>query len=141
MKTQQKTNEKDDRSIAYGFRRELDIPFEEAVRLTREALATEGFGVLCEIDIKEKLKEKLGIDFRKYVILGACNPPLAFEALQEEIDLGLLLPCNVVVYEQNSKAVVGAIDAAKMMSVVGNEKLSETAQQVNEKLRRVIAGL
>ena len=102
---------------------------------------TEGFGVLCEIDIKEKLKEKLGIDFRKYVILGGCNPPLAFEALQEEIDLGLLLPCNVVVYEQDSKAVVGAIDAAKMMSVVGNEKLNKTAQQVNEKLRRVISGL
>jgi uncharacterized protein (DUF302 family) len=140
MKPQQKTNEKDTR-IPYGFRRELDVPFEEAVRLTRDALATEGFGVLCEIDIKEKLKEKLGIDFRKYVILGACNPPLAFEALQEEIDLGLLLPCNVVVYEQDSRAVVGAIDAAKMMSVVGNEKLNKTAQLVNEKLRRVIAGL
>jgi uncharacterized protein (DUF302 family) len=141
LKTQQETNKNDNTSIRYGFRRELDVPFEEAVRLTRAALADEGFGVLCEIDIKEKLKEKLGIDFRKYVILGACNPPLAFEALQEEIDLGLLLPCNVVVYEQDSKTIVGAIDATKMMSVVGNERLNKTAQVVDEKLRSVIAGL
>jgi uncharacterized protein (DUF302 family) len=141
MKTQQKTSEKDSRKIAYGYRRELDMPFEDAVRHTRAALADEGFGILCEIDIKEKLKEKLGIDFRKYVILGSCNPPLAFEALQEEIDLGLLLPCNVVVYEEDSRAVVSAIDASKMMSVVGNEKLNKTAQLVNEKLHCVIDGL
>jgi len=141
MNTKQAENKKDQPAISYGFRRELGIPFEEAVPLTRAALASEGFGVLCEIDIKEKLKEKLGTDFRKYVILGACNPPLALEALQEELDLGLLLPCNVVVYEQDSKAVVCAIDAAKMMSVVGNEKLNKTAQMVNEKLHRVIASL
>src|SRR5688572_31462340 len=125
----------------FGFSKTIDLPYKQAVEKVRAALKDEGFGILREIDIKEKLKEKLGIDFRKYVILGACNPPLAFEALQEEIDLGLLLPCNVVVYEQDSKAVVGAIDATKMMSVVGNAKLNKTAQQVNEKLRRVIAGL
>jgi len=141
MKTQMET-EKDGRgSINYGFRRELKAPFDEAVERTRTALADEGFGVLCEIDIKEKLKEKLGVDFRNYLILGACNPPLAFEALKEEIDLGLLLPCNVVVYEVDSGTVVAAIDAAKMMTVVGNKDLDKTAGVVNEKLQRVIKSL
>ena len=141
MKTKQVTDKNFVTTIGYGFRRELEMPFDQAVERTREALAGEGFGVLCEIDIKEKLKEKLGIDFRNYLILGACNPPLAFEALQEEIDLGLLLPCNVVVYEQDAKVAVGVIDAAKMMSVVGNENLNKTAQTVNDKLRRVIEAL
>ena len=141
MKTKQVTDKNFVTTIGYGFRRELEMPFDQAVERTREALAGEGFGVLCEIDIKEKLKEKLGVDFRNYLILGACNPPLAFEALQEEIDLGLLLPCNVVVYEQDSKVAVGVIDAAKMMSVVGNENLNKTAQTVNDKLRRVIEAL
>jgi uncharacterized protein (DUF302 family) len=135
MKTQTK------RAINYGFRRELDVPFDEAVERTRTALANEGFGVLCDIDIKAKLKEKLGVDFGNYMILGACNPPLAFEALQEEIDLGLLLPCNVVVYEEGPKTVVSVIDAASMMSVVGNDRLNMTAQAVNEKLQRVIEAL
>ena len=112
--------------------------FDEAVERTRAALAGEGFGVLCEIDIKAKLKEKLGVDFANYVILGACNPALAYEALQQEIDLGLLLPCNVVVYEEGHKTIVSVIDAARMMSVVDNEYLDQTAQAVNEKLQRVI---
>jgi len=97
--------------------------------------------VLCEIDIKEKLKEKLGVDFRNYVILGACNPALAYQTLQEEINIGLLLPCNVIVYEQDGRSVVSAVDAARMLSVVGNPKLESTASQVNEKLRRVIDNL
>jgi uncharacterized protein (DUF302 family) len=125
----------------YGFKREMEVPFDEAVERTRTALAGEGFGVLCEIDIKAKLKEKLGVDFGNYVILGACNPALAFEALQEEIDLGLLLPCNVVVYQEGPKTLVGVIDAARMMSVVGNEQLNKTAQAVNEKLQRVIEAI
>ena len=141
MKTKQEVDKNFVTTIGYGFRRELEMPFDQAVQRTRDALAGEGFGVLCEIDIKQKLKEKLGIDFRNYLILGACNPPLAFEALQEEIDLGLLLPCNVVVYEQDAKVAVGVIDAAKMMSVVGNENLNKTAQTVNDKLRRVIEAL
>ena len=124
--------------ISYGYGRSLSLPFVEAVELARAALKSEGFGVLCEIDIKEKLKEKLDVDFRKYVILGACNPPLAYKTLQEEINIGLLLPCNVVVYEQGGRSVVAAIDAAKMLSVVGNDKLMATAGDVNEKLRRVI---
>ena len=125
----------------YGFSKTIDLPYAEAVEKARAALQAEGFGVLCEIDIKEKLKEKLGVDFRNYVILGACNPPLAYETLKEEIDIGLLLPCNVIVYEQNGGTVVSAVDAAKMLSVVGNPKLEATARTVNEKLRRVINSL
>ena len=123
---------------SYGFSKTVDIPYAEAVERARTALQNEGFGVLCEIDIKEKLKEKLGVDFRNYVILGACNPPLAYETLQREINIGLLLPCNVIVYESDGGAVVSAIDAAKMLSVVGNPELETTSQQVNERLRRVI---
>lgn len=127
---------------SYSYKRTLDISYSEAVGQTKEALKTEGFGVLCEIDIKEKLKEKLGVDFCNYVILGACNPPIAYQALQEEIDLGLLLPCNVVVYEmKEGETVVAAIDAAKMLSIVGNPKLQTAAETVNEKLRRAIDGI
>ncbi len=127
--------------LSYGHSRTLDLPYSQAVERAREALKAEGFGVLCEIDIKEKLKEKLGVDFRHYVILGACNPTLAYQTLQEELGIGLLLPCNVVVYEQDGRSVVAAIDAVKMLSVIGNPKLEATASQVNEKLRRVIDSL
>ena len=125
----------------YGFSKTIDLPYEEAVEKARAALKAEGFGVLSEIDIREKLKEKLGVDFRRYVILGACNPALAYETLQEEINIGLLLPCNVIVYEQDGRTVVAAVDAAKMLSVVGNPTLESTASKVNEKLRRVIESL
>lgn len=126
---------------AYGYSRTFDLGYAEAVERTREALKTEGFGVLCEIDIKEKLKQKLGVDFRNYLIIGACNPPLAYQTLQEEINIGLLLPCNVIVYEKDGRIVVSAVDAARMLSVVGNPKLESIAATVNEKLRRVIDGL
>ncbi|HKY30524.1 MAG TPA: DUF302 domain-containing protein [Pyrinomonadaceae bacterium] len=125
----------------YGFSKTVNLPYAEAVEKTRTALKEEGFGVLCEINIKEKLKEKLGVDFRNYVILGACNPPLAYETLQQEINIGLLLPCNVIVYEDAGRTVVSAIDAAKMLSVVGNPKLDSTAGVVNEKLRRVVESI
>lgn len=128
----------------YGFSKTVDIPYQEAVGKARAALKTEGFGVLCEIDIKEKLKEKLGVDFRNYVILGACNPPLAYKTLQEEIDIGLLLPCNVIVYEADEagKSVVAAIDARAMLSVVkNNPTLEAIAAEVNERLERVVAQL
>ncbi len=127
--------------IIYGYSRTLDLAYDQAVEHTREALKAEGFGVLSEIDIKEKLKEKLGVNFRNYVILGACNPALAYETLQQELDIGLLLPCNVIVYELDGKTVVSAVDAAKMLSVVGNPKLEPTAGKVNEKLHRVIDSL
>ena len=128
-------------SIDYGYSRVVDMPYAQAVERAREALKSEGFGVLCEIDIKEKLKEKLGVDFRNYVILGACNPPLAYQTLQEEINIGLLLPCNVIVYEEGDRSIVAAIDAAKMLSVVGNPKLESMAGVVNEKLKRVIESM
>lgn len=127
--------------VKYGFVKTLQLPYAEVVEKTRAALKEEGFGVLCEIDIKEKLKEKLGVDFRNYVILGACNPPLAYETLQQELNIGLLLPCNVVVYEDAGHTVVAAIDAARMLSVVGNPNLTATAGAVNEKLRRAIESI
>jgi uncharacterized protein (DUF302 family) len=128
----------------YGFSKTIDLPYKEAVEKARAALKEEGFGVLCEIDIKGKLKEKLGVDFRNYVILGACNPALAYKTLQQEINIGLLLPCNVIVYEADEagKSVVAAIDARMMMSVVGdNATLDAVATEVNEKLKRVVAQL
>jgi uncharacterized protein (DUF302 family) len=128
----------------FGFSKTVDLPYKEAVEKTRGALKEEGFGVLCEIDLKEKLKEKLGVDFRNYVILGACNPPLAYKSLQSEINIGLLLPCNVIVYEAENarKSIVAAIDATRMLSVVGsNAALNSVASEVNEKLKRVIAQL
>lgn len=125
----------------YGYGRIVDLSFENALQRARDCLKSEGFGVLCEIDIKAKLKEKLGVDFSNYVILGACNPPLAYRALQQEMNLGLLLPCNVVVYEKDGKTHAAAIDAGKMLSIVENPALAPTADQVNEKLRRVIDNL
>jgi uncharacterized protein (DUF302 family) len=125
----------------YGFVRTVDASFDEAVEKTRDALKNEGFGVLSEIRIDEKLKEKLGVDFRRYIILGACNPPYAYKTLQEEINLGLLLPCNVVVYDADEagKSVVAAVDAKAMLSVVGdNPKLNNVAAEVNQKLQRAV---
>jgi uncharacterized protein (DUF302 family) len=125
----------------YGLRKLVKRSYAETVESARQALQQEGFGVLFEIDMKAKLKEKLGVDFQSYMILGACHPPLAYETLQAEMDIGLLLPCNVIVYEQNNQTVVAAIDAAKMMSVVGNSELEANAQEINEKLRRVVENI
>lgn len=125
----------------YGFSRTVDFGFDEATEKTREALKAEGFGVLSEIRLDEKLKEKLGVDFRRYVILGACNPSLAYKVLQEDINIGLLLPCNVVVYEAEdaNKSVVAAVDAKAMLSVVGESAALETVtEEVNEELRRAV---
>lgn len=135
MKTQQV------KQIEYGKSRTVETAFDETVELTREALKQEGFGVLSEIRLDEKLKEKLGVDFRRYVILGACNPPLAFRTLQEDINVGLLLPCNVIVYEADdkNKSVVAAIDAKAMLSVVADSPaMIEVADEVNERLKRAI---
>jgi uncharacterized protein (DUF302 family) len=124
----------------YGFGRTVDAGFDEAVERTREALKQEGFGVLSEIRIDEKLKEKLGVEFRRYVILGACNPPLAYRTLQEDINIGLLLPCNVIVYEADDKArsVVAAIDPIEMMSMVGNSAINVVATEVHALMQKVI---
>ena len=122
----------------YGYRRDLSIPFKTAVERIYITLKEQGFGVLTEIDLKDKFKEKLGVEFRDYVILGACNPMLAHQSLLEEIDLGLLLPCNVIVYGRADGATVAAIDAKKMLAVTGNEKLVDAADIINERLRQAI---
>ncbi|NLV29642.1 MAG: DUF302 domain-containing protein [Acidobacteria bacterium] len=124
--------------MGYGCGRWLDTPFDNALDRARNALKSEGFGVLCEIDIDAKFREKLGVEFTRYKILGACNPSLAYQALGREMDLGLLLPCNVIVYEKEGGSFVAAIDAAKMLALVGNADLAAVAGQVNDRLRRVI---
>ena len=126
------------KSQEYGYVARVDLPFEDAMARMEAGLKNEGFGVLCKIDIQAKLKEKLGVEFPRYVILGACNPPLAYQALQEEINLGLLLPCNAVVYERNGQVYVGVVDAEKMLSVVGNPGMEQMARDVNKKLRSVV---
>jgi len=123
----------------YGFSKTIDIPYEAAIEKVTAALKKEGFGVLTTIDVKETLKKKLGVDFRKYIILGACNPPFAYKTLQTEIEIGLLLPCNVIVYENDEgKSVVSAIDPTKMVSIVDNPALKEIAKEVSAKLRNAI---
>jgi len=129
----------------YGLKVSLAVPYDEAVVRATDALKAQGFGVLTTIDVKQTLKAKLDRDFRKYVILGACNPPLAYKTLQEDLNIGLLLPCNVIVYEADEagKSVVAVIDAQTMLSVAGdkNATLNAVAAEVNEKLRRVVAQL
>lgn len=123
----------------YGFSRSVDAGFEEAIGRVRDALQKEGFGVLTEIDVQATLKKKLDVDFRKYVILGACNPPFAHKALAAELEIGLLLPCNVIVYENDRGGVTAtAMDASLLSTVTGNDALSEIAAAVNGKLKRAI---
>ena len=125
--------------MSYTYGREVDLSYEEALEKAVEELQKEGFGVLTEIDVKATLKNKLDVDFNKYKILGACNPPLAYQALSAEMEIGGLLPCNVIVYEKESgKTVVSAIDANSMLGVVGRDDIKPIADQVNEKLKRVI---
>jgi uncharacterized protein (DUF302 family) len=123
--------------------RTLDLPYERAVELTRKALAAEGFGVLSEIDVSATLKQKLGVDFRPYVILGACNPALAHRALSAERDIGVLLPCNVVVYaaDEPGRSVVAAVDPEVSLARVGNEALRPLAADVRTRLARVLEAL
>lgn len=126
----------------YYFKTVLDLPFEEAKRNVIEALASEGFGILTEIDVKATLKKKLDVDFKKYVILGACNPPLAFETLKKEEQIGLMLPCNVVVQEgTDGKTIVSALNPEVAMESVQNHDLAPVAMEVAQKLRNVIGGL
>jgi uncharacterized protein (DUF302 family) len=124
----------------YGMNTTVALPYEDAAQRTREALATEGFGILCEIDVAATLKKKLDVDFRPYVILGACNPPFAHKALLAERDLGLLLPCNVIVYadDEPGHSVVAAIDPVEQLSLTGNESIRPVAEEVKARLRRVL---
>ncbi|MDD2852036.1 MAG: DUF302 domain-containing protein [Desulfuromonadaceae bacterium] len=126
----------------YAFGKKLDAPFQMTVDRVRAELGKEGFGVLTEINIQEKFKEKLGRDFRDYIILGACNPALAWEAFGSEINIGTLLPCNVVVYrDDDGKTVVMAMDPVAALGVIGNPKLTETTKMVRAKRERVLAAL
>jgi uncharacterized protein (DUF302 family) len=121
-----------------GFTTRLDVGYERAVQVARAALQEEGFGVLTEIDVKATLKAKLDKDFRRYVILGACNPPLAHRALEIDPSVGLLLPCNVIVYEERDGSVVAAVDPLGLLGALDNPALREVAQEAERRLRRVI---
>lgn len=123
--------------IDYGFVKELDKSFEDVCEILSAELQKEGFGILTKIDIKEKLKEKLGVDFKKYMIFGACNPPNAHKALTIEENIGLMLPCNVIVYEKEGKTVLAIIRPAVAMESVKNDELLPVAKEVEEKLKRV----
>ena len=128
--------------VAFGIRKTLDLGFDEALAKVPEALKAEGFGVLTEIDVQATLKKKLDVDFRRYRILGACNPPFAHRALQHSLDVGMLLPCNVIVYETDDrKTVVSAVDPMQTMAAQGDPALRPLAEQVQQKLQRVIDSL
>jgi uncharacterized protein (DUF302 family) len=123
----------------YTLSEKTTLPFEEAVERVRQELQAEGFGVLCEIDVQATLNEKLGVDREPYLILGACNPPLAHEALEAEPELGALLPCNVIVYRRDGETHISAVDAERMLSIVGNGRLAPIAADVRRRLADVVA--
>ncbi len=126
----------------FEIRKSLRATYDEALARVPEALKSEGFGVLTEIDIQGTLKQKLGVDFRRYKILGACNPPFAHAALQADLVAGLLLPCNVVVYEDDDgRAVVMAVDPTRTVAALGNPKLAKLAETVKEGLSRALSKL
>ena len=128
--------------MSYYFSKTLPIGFDEAVRRTTEALKQEGFGIITEIDVKQTLKAKIGVDFRNYRILGACNPKLAHEALQLEDKIGTMLPCNVVVQELGSnRTEIAAIDPVASMQAVDNPRLKQAAERVQALLRKVVEAL
>ena len=129
-------------STNYGFGVTLDLPIDAALERTTAALKAEGFGVLTTIDVRKTLDEKIGVEFEPYVILGACNPHLAHRALQAERELGLLLPCNVIVYARDGGSVVSIVDPDQMLGVAGdNPALRDVAAEASAKLRRVAAAL
>jgi len=129
--------------IGYGFKRTLAMSVEDADQRLRDELKKEGFGILTEIDVKATLKEKLDVDFRPYKILGACNPPLAHQALNSETDIGLLLPCNVIVYEgdEDGTSVVGVLDPKVQLGITGRSDIDHLADDVSARMERVLAAL
>ena len=124
--------------MRYGFSKTLNLSYEKAIEKVTEELKKEGFGVLTSIDLKDTLKKKINVDFKKYTILGACNPVLAHKALLAEEELGLLLPCNVIVYEKENKTEVSMFNPMTMTKLVENESLKSVAEEVNTKLTRVL---
>ncbi len=127
--------------LAYGLRVTTDLSYDAAIARMKDALKQQGFGILTEIDVKRTLKEKKDIDFRRYVILGACNPGFAHRALSAEIDIGLLLPCNVVVYEADHGTVVETIDPVATLGRVQNPSLEPLGREVKDALRKALAEL
>jgi uncharacterized protein (DUF302 family) len=125
----------------YGLDVTLSLPFDTTVERTKAALKAEGFGVLTEIDVQETLKQKIGAEFERYLILGACNPHLAYRALQVEHDLGLLLPCNVIVHDHDGGTKVSIVDPAAMLGMVANPALTAVADEARQRLQRVVAAL
>jgi uncharacterized protein (DUF302 family) len=122
--------------INYGFTKEMDTPYGKVIEQVREALKNEGFGILTEIDVKEKMKEKLGLDMNKYIILGACNPANAYKAILAEENIGLMLPCNVIVYEKGSKTVLSVIRPTVAMQTIENSELQILAEAVEAQLKK-----
>jgi uncharacterized protein (DUF302 family) len=127
--------------MTYGYTKKSSGTFEEVVAKTKAALAVEGFGVLSEIDVKATMKKKLDVDFENYIILGACKPSFARQALESEKEIGLLLPCNVIVYEDKGDIFVSAILPSIAMSIVNNPALKDLASEVEDTLKRAIAGI
>ena len=124
-----------------GLEKRLALPFDEAVEKTRAAFKAEGFGVLTEIDVKKTLHEKIGAEFRRYVILGTCNPPLAHRALSDSVQVGLLLPCNVIVYEEGGESVVSAMNPALMAEFFRSDTLGSVASEAKEKIEKALDSL
>lgn len=123
--------------MVYGFLKKVYLPFNDALTKVKDELEKEGFGILTKIDVQEKFKEKLNIDFPKYQILGACNPKMAHQAISAERNVGLLLPCNVIVYEKESNVWVGIIRPTQAMAMIENDDLKKIAAEVEEKLKRI----
>jgi uncharacterized protein (DUF302 family) len=123
---------------SYALSRRTELPFEEAVARVRAELDAESFTVLCEIDVQARLKKGLGVEREPYLIIGACNPALADRVLQAETELGVLLPCSVVIYQRQGETHVAAVDAERMLSIVGNDDLADVAAEVQRRLSAVV---
>jgi uncharacterized protein (DUF302 family) len=124
--------------MSYGYKKRIELSYENTIIKVKEELSKEGFGILTQIDVKSTLKKKINVEFDNYIILGACNPPFAHKALLAERDIGLLLPCNVIIYEQDGNVYASAIVPSVAMGMVNNSQLQEIAKQVEEKLKKVI---
>lgn len=134
-----KTRRQQRSAAAYGIGKSVPLAYERAVTETRAALQQQGFGVLTEIDVRATLKQKLDVDFKKYVILGACNPPLAWRGFQAESDIGLLLPCNVIVYEEGpAQSRVAVLDPIVQLGITGRSDMKPLAQEARERLLRAL---
>lgn len=141
MNERQETKMDTVRTTPYGFGIRSTLPFAQAVETIKARLQEQGFGILTEIDVRRTLHEKIGVDWRPYVILGACNPRLAHQALRTELDIGLLLPCNVVVYEDGDGSVVEVMDPESVLGLVENPQLPSLAREVKASMRRALDGL